>query len=83
MSVPDRRTGGRYLWERDLKMEARAKSNLGRRVGTFVWLLLTWLVVGTGLTTFVELVIITAITFTALTAWDTWKMWKGKQNVIG
>ena len=71
------------LWERDLAREALAKSNLRRRVGMFVGVLLAWFVVGLGLATFVQLTISTATIFSAFTLWDMWKMWKGKQSVIG
>ena len=81
MSVPDRRTGGRALWERDLAREKLAKMNFRRRVAIFVGVLLAWFVVGLGLATFVQLTISTVVIFGTFTMWDAWKMWKGKQSV--
>ena len=66
------------FWERDLKMEDRALKNWMYRVGTLGGILAAWIMVGTGILTFVELSIGAVVLVLCLTMWDMRKMWKGK-----
>lgn len=66
------------FWERDLKMEERALKNWMYRVGTLGGILAAWIMVGTGILTFVELSIGAVVLVFCLTMWDFRKVWKGK-----
>ena len=66
------------FWERDLKMEDRALKNWMYRVGTLSGILTAWIMVGTGILTFVELSIGAVVLVFCLTMWDFRKVWKGK-----
>ena len=66
------------FWERDLKMEDRALKNWMYRVGTLGGILAAWIMVGTGILTFVELSIGAVVLVFCLTMWDFRKVWKGK-----
>ena len=66
------------VWERDLNVEARGKSNFMYRVGFLFGILLTWGTVGTGLITFGNLSIAAVVLVIVFTIMDARKMWKGK-----
>lgn len=65
------------VWHRNRALEQRSKSNFMYRVGILFGVLLTWVAVGTGMTTFVNLSIAAVVLVVMFTLWDFWKMWKG------
>ncbi len=66
------------VWNRDLAMERRAKTNFMYRVGFLFGILLTWVAVATEMATFGSLSLAAVIMVSVFTLWDVRKIWKGK-----
>ncbi len=70
------------VWNRDLKLEARAKTHFMYRVGFLLGVITAWAAVALTQTTLPALTLMTVVAVGVLTVWDMWKMWRGKQSVI-
>lgn len=64
-------------WQRNRALEDRAKRNFVYRSGVLFGVLFTWIVVGTGTATFVEVAVVMTTFVVLFTSWELWKMWKG------